>query len=103
VKIENNKLYVSYDYGTENSWEYVGEVGGNTDISGKADKNYVDETFAKKEDVPICKVFDDVDMAVSGLTVDNGYVELKGEVESGSSSTNGGSVEAYDGIVKISA
>ena len=102
MKIENNKLYVSYDYGTENSWEYVGDVGRDIDISGKADKNYVDETFAKKEEVPICKVFNG-DVGVSGLTVDSGYVKLKGEVESGSDNTNGGSVEAYDGTVKISA
>lgn len=51
VKIENNKLYVSYDYGTENSWEYVGDVGGNVDISGKVDKTYVDSNFAKNTTV----------------------------------------------------
>lgn len=38
VKIENNKLYVSYNYGEDDSWKYVGDVGGNIDISDKADK-----------------------------------------------------------------
>lgn len=39
VKIENDKLYVSYDYGTENSWEYVGEVGDT--IKLKIENNHL--------------------------------------------------------------
>lgn len=94
-------MWVSYNY-DQGPWEDKGEISSGADLSGKADKTYVDKNFAKKEDIPTDYIVntgndDNIEITRSlecgdkvGLELGSDYSKLSFASEVGSSETEGG-------------
>ena len=117
VKIENNHLWVSYDFGNDGSWEDKGEVVSSSALNDKVDKTYVDDNFAKKDDIPSnyivngentgnveCIIVNEHDDHVaSGLEIKDGEAKLCAAIGTGSVETAGGCIEANGEGITISS
>lgn len=115
IKIENNHLWVSYNY-DQGPWEDKGEITSSVALNEKADKTYVDDNFAKKEDIPtnyIVNTGNDDDIVATkyienfddsfGLDINNASSELSFAQDEGSNNISGGKITLSGGNATMMA